>query len=134
MFQQPHYLALFLIGSTSSAASPALAPCWSDHASSQRTHEYSICVSEDADTSLNTAYRELKEKVLDDYKADPERGKKLLEHIKKSQRLWINLREENCAIESFVISPSAQAFDTTRNFCLARESTERTRYLQSLRF
>lgn len=107
--------------------------CSDESAGSQRVYECSKLISADADGQLNSAYKSLSNKVDADYKSDPLLGSSLKEHIKRSQRAWINLRDENCAIESFMIVAGTQAFETTKNFCMARESIKRTQYLNDLK-
>lgn len=89
---------------------------------------------ESADKELNDIYKDLNYRISIEYKADPKLGEELREYIRKSQQAWINLRDANCAIEGFVISPESQAFEVIKNNCLARETIERTLYLKSLRF
>ena len=86
----------------------------------------------DADAELNRSYQALNDKISSDYKAEPQSGNALKEHIKKSQRAWITVRDENCLTESFVIPRSTPAYEATKNLCLARESMDRTRYLKDL--
>ncbi|VVO36410.1 lysozyme inhibitor LprI family protein [Pseudomonas fluorescens] len=108
--------------------------CLSGGMDSQDVYECSKYKVEGAGKVLNDIYKDLNNRISIEYKADPKLGEELREYIKKSQRAWINLRDANCAIESFVISPETQAFETIRNNCVARESIERARYLKSLRF
>lgn len=127
-------LSLIITSLPLSTKSIASELCALEQMESQQIYECSKRAATDSDEALNSAYKKLNQQITADYKGDPIQGKKLLDHIIKSQRIWIDLRDENCAIENFLISPGTQAFDTTRNFCFARESTERTEYLQGLRF
>jgi len=99
--------------------------------SSYRCSDYSRNV---ADEDLNVAYKRLNDIISKDYRSMPDLGGKLKLNIKRSQVAWIKLRDANCAVEVFVIEPGTQAFETTKNHCLARESAERSRYLNGLRF
>jgi uncharacterized protein YecT (DUF1311 family) len=116
------------------AESSFLGVCSPEVVDSQGVYECSKKKSKEADLDLNNAYRELNDKVSMDYKADPLLGDQLKSHIKKSQRAWIVLRDENCAIESFVTPSGTQAFKTTMNYCIARESILRTTYIRGLKF
>jgi uncharacterized protein YecT (DUF1311 family) len=108
--------------------------CSYEGLSSQEIYECSKYAAIEADKIINDVYRELIEKVSRDYRADPDLGGKLIAHIKKSQRAWETLRDENCAVESFVALPGTQAFESTTNYCLAKQSTDRAVYLNNLRF
>lgn len=100
----------------------------------QGIYECSKLEVKKADGALNVSYRILIDKVRADYKVDPVQGEKLSEQIRRSQRAWINLRDANCSVESFVISPETQAFEVIKNLCVARESAQRKAYLDNLKF
>lgn len=101
---------------------------------SQTVYECSKRRADDSDLELNRAYKELVDRVISAYKADPRLGDELLSRIKASQRIWIKLRDGSCSIETFIIAVDTQAFETTKNNCLARASTERAHYLKNLSF
>ncbi|NWC91943.1 MULTISPECIES: lysozyme inhibitor LprI family protein [unclassified Pseudomonas] len=109
-------------------------PCSPINMDSQAVYECSKLKVKSADTAINKAYKELNKQIDFDYGTDPLLGEKLKGHIKQSQRAWIKLRDENCTIESFIISPESQAFEAIKNYCLARESDSRSEYLKSLKF
>ena len=106
--------------------------CPAESLDSQGIYQCSKEVFNQADGKLNVAYKELISKISSDYKAHPSLGSKLKSHLTKSQRAWILLRDENCAIESFVTPHGTIAFEITKNFCIARESNVRTEYLRNL--
>ncbi|WP_341520210.1 lysozyme inhibitor LprI family protein [Pseudomonas sp. G.S.17] len=108
--------------------------CAASNLSSQAIYECSEYNKKIADQDLNTAYKRLNDMISKDYKSMPSLGEKLKSTVKKSQLTWIKLRDENCAIEVFVIESGTQAFETTKNYCFAREGAERSRYLNDLRF
>ncbi|WP_458729729.1 lysozyme inhibitor LprI family protein [Pseudomonas brenneri] len=125
---------LFSVCGVCYAEDAPLDQCSSNDTVSQDVYECSKQKSREADLELNYAYRALNDKVTKDYKAAPMLGEQLKGHIKKSQMAWIRLRDENCAVESFVISPETQAFETTRNYCIARGSRDRAQCLSNLSF
>ncbi|WP_166365223.1 lysozyme inhibitor LprI family protein [Pseudomonas akapageensis] len=108
--------------------------CSSGGLDSQDIYDCSKLRIEAADKELNSTYKDLNSRVSTEYRADAPLGEKLKEHIKTSQIAWIKLRDSNCAVESFVISRETQAFETTKNNCLARETIGRTHYLKNLKF
>jgi uncharacterized protein YecT (DUF1311 family) len=55
-----------------------------------------------------------------------------IQKIKESQRLWIKLRDADCALETFQIEIGPQAYETTLNNCIARMSDERSNYLEHI--
>lgn len=88
----------------------------------------------DADKLLNQVYIDLHDEIATRLNTDPALISALKEHIKKSQRAWVRLRDENCAIETFIFLPGEQIFEAVKNDCLARETINRARYLNELSF
>lgn len=123
----------FFVSYACYAESPQPVFCSDIGTDSQGIYECSKRKNTDADIQLNSTYKALNNKIDTEYKIDPMLGASLKEHIKKSQRAWIILRNENCAIESFMVDPGTQAFETTKNFCMARQSIERIHYLNDLK-
>ncbi len=88
----------------------------------------------EADKLLNQSYAELHKNIAERLIDNPVLISVLQEQIKKSQRAWIKLRDENCAIETFIFLPGEQIFNAVKNACLTRETIDRTLYLNNLSF
>lgn len=101
--------------------------------SSQEIFTCSEIRLEESDKNLNENYKALNVYVDKAYAASPELREKLKIMIKNSQQLWIRLRDANCNIEAFTIEAQTQAFEATRNTCSARETEERSKYLENLK-
>ncbi|GGJ98743.1 lysozyme inhibitor LprI family protein [Pseudomonas matsuisoli] len=113
------------LGATSASAYQAC----KDIATSQQFLECSLERKEESDKKLNFAYRRLIKNIKTQYSNNSNSLAEYLSKIKNSQRAWITLRNENCALESFEIEEQSQAHVTTLNNCEARMSKERTEYL-----
>lgn len=85
-----------------------------------------------ADKALNNQYRNLLERVGIQYKSNRTLGDEYVQRIKESQRLWIKLRDADCALETYQIEVGAQAYEATLNYCIVRMSDECSRYLERI--
>jgi uncharacterized protein YecT (DUF1311 family) len=116
------------------ASSSSLEECLSKEVLSGGGYECSKFRLKNSDYKMNRIYSGLITAIGLEYRPDPELGKKLVTHIKNSQRAWLVVRDENCLVEAFVIDPAKQAYEEIRNNCLARETESRSDYLEGLRF
>ena len=56
-----------------------------------------------ADAGLNESYKNLISRAKTQYQEDTKLGNDFLAKLKDSQRVWIKLRDKNCALEAFEI-------------------------------
>ena len=124
-------VTLLIASTTSYAADPKSGSC-KEIVSSQQVFECSIYEKAKADKDLNNQYRSLLERVASQYKSNQTLGKEYIQRIKHSQRLWIKLRDANCALEIYQIEVGTQAYEATLNHCIARISGERSKYLERI--
>lgn len=124
-------ISLLIASTTSYATDPESSSCKSLE-SSQQVFECSIYEKTKADKDLNNQYRSLLERVSSQYKSNRALSKEYIQRIKHSQRLWIKLRDANCALETYQIETGTQAYEATLNYCIARISGERSRYLERI--
>ena len=99
---------------------------------SQVIYECTKRKAESADKILNEAYRGLKKRIAFNYGNELKIKEEVLTNLTNSQKIWIKLRDSNCSLESIEIEKGTQAFETTKNNCLADESQRRTQYLKTL--
>ncbi len=100
--------------------------------SSQQVFECATFEKERADKALNDQYRSLLKRVSSQYKSNKTLNDEYTHKIKESQRLWIKLRDADCALETFQIEIGTQAYEATLNNCIARMSDERSAYLEHI--
>jgi uncharacterized protein YecT (DUF1311 family) len=125
---------LFLASGLCYATPSSFEACSRPELNSLDVYECSTRETKRADRALNESYIVLTDLIAAEYHSDIKAGNELLNKIRDSQRAWIKLRDKNCLIETFVITPGTLAFETTRNSCITKETTLRTRYLNELRF
>lgn len=124
--------ATLLVSSiTSYAADPSSSSC-KEIVSSQQVFECSVYEKARADKALNNQYRNLLERVGIQYKSNRMLRDEYIQRIKKSQRLWIKLRDADCELEIYQIEVGTQAYEATLNYCIVRMSDERARYLERI--
>ena len=124
--------ATLLIASiTGYAADPSSGSC-KEIVSSQQVFECSTYEKARADQALNHQYRSLLKRVNSQYKPNQTLSDEYIQKIKESQRLWIKLRDADCALETFQIEIGTQAYEATLNNCIARMSDERSKYLEHI--
>jgi len=99
---------------------------------SQQIFECSKIERAKADQKLNEAYRGLLTRIAKQYKPSPELGATYTQKIKESQRLWIKLKDADCALEAFKIEAGTQAYETTVNKCVSQLSLARPQYLEKI--
>ena len=88
----------------------------------------------EADKLLNQVYTGLHNEIATQVGADPALISVIKERIRKSQRTWVKLRDENCSVETFIFLPEYPIFEAVKNDCLTREIIDRARYRNNLSF
>lgn len=89
-------------------------------------------IFEDSDAKLNETYRTLLSTIRKKYNSQPNSGAKFIEKIKLSQRAWINFRDTNCTVFSFMIDEESQAYDTSMYSCKNDMTLKRTKELETI--
>ncbi|EEJ8591763.1 lysozyme inhibitor LprI family protein [Salmonella enterica subsp. enterica serovar 3,10:z10:-] len=87
---------------------------------------------EDSDAKLNETYRTLLSTIRKKYNSQPNSGAEFVEKIKLSQRAWINFRDTNCTVFSFIIDEESQAYDTSMYSCKNDMTLKRTKELETI--
>lgn len=125
-------LALALVSSALYAAeNPDSSPCDAVE-NDQQTLECSIYSKNTADQLLADNFQALLERIKDQYADNPAQLKDLDSQVRNAQKLWLKLREADCAIEAFPAKPGSKAFSIRQNDCMARTSDERSEFLESI--
>ncbi len=103
--------ATLLIASITSYAAYHSSSTCKEIISSQQVFECSMYEKARADKALNSQYRSLLERVGIQYKPNRTLSDEYIQKIKKSQRLWIKLRDADCALETYQIEIGTQAYE-----------------------
>ncbi|WP_225786537.1 lysozyme inhibitor LprI family protein [Pseudomonas sp. Marseille-P8916] len=85
-----------------------------------------------AERELKAAYDELVQRIRDQYADTAGQATALIERMDAAEKLWVQLRDADCKVETFAGKPGSQAFEAAWNTCIAQRSDERSEYLQSI--
>lgn len=99
---------------------------------SQQVLECAKAKAKITETTLNETYRAL----VKDIGSSCPNGSLYCSETKRqllgSQRLWIQLRQSDCALETHQIEAGTAAFEAAESLCLSDRAKERTDYLKRL--
>lgn len=85
-----------------------------------------------ADSRLNSSYQFARERIGRGNQSDPDFVEVYLDKLRDSQRTWIKLRDENCALESFDFDRGSVLDQVVTNLCNAGMSHERAIFLDRI--
>lgn len=98
--------------------------------------QIAICAElakKEADIKLNDSYKALIDRAAARYiyqhQSQPEEEKVFLVKLRESQRVWIKLRDANCALEGIEGEWDKPTYKADLSKCVARMSLERATYL-----
>lgn len=98
----------------------------------QQSFECSAFNRTTADQEMNTAYKDLIDRISSQYAAHPPQLSDYLAKIKNAQDIWVKLRDADCSVQTFLNEKGSQAFQIAQNDCFAQSSDERSEYLQAI--
>ncbi len=84
------------------------------------------------EATLNETYRALVKAIESSCPASSSYCSETKKLLITSQRLWIQLRQSDCALETQQIEAGTAAFETTESLCMSDKAKERTDYLKHL--
>ncbi|MGE7990074.1 lysozyme inhibitor LprI family protein [Pseudomonas sp. NPDC089554] len=113
------------------AAEEESTPC--DNVDSEQ-QEYACAAynKQAAERGLKEAFDELVLRVRDQYADEGAQAESLVGKLQAAQKLWTQLRDADCKVETFAEKPGNKAFEAAWNTCLAQRSDDRSEYLQSI--
>lgn len=94
----------------------------------QQTFDCALFNQQTAERELKSAYDDLIQRMRDQF--GDEAG--LESRIEAAQKLWAQLRDADCKIETHAEKPGSKAYQAAWNGCVALHSDERSEYLRSL--
>jgi len=98
----------------------------------QQSFDCSTYNRKTAETELGESAKDLVDRVNSQYSDHPAQMNELLGKIKAAQALWENLRDADCAVDTFNTDKNSQAYQIALNDCVAQKSDERSETLQSV--
>ncbi|MDF0729730.1 DUF1311 domain-containing protein [Pseudomonas entomophila] len=85
-----------------------------------------------AERGLKEAFDDLTQRVRDQYAEENAKAEALVGSLQAAQKLWGQLRDADCKVETYAEKAGSKAFEAAWNTCVAQRSDERSEYLQSI--
>lgn len=85
-----------------------------------------------AERELKAAYDDLVQRIRDQYADENDKATALSAKMEAAQKLWVQLRDADCKVETYAEKPGSKAFQAAWDTCVAQRSDERSEYLQSI--
>ena len=121
------WLVLLAVVSGAHAGEEESTPC-DNVESDQQTFACAAFNKQTAERELKAAYDDLIQRMRDQY--GDEAG--LSSQIEAAEKVWSQLRDADCKVETHAEQPGSKAFQIAWNSCIAQRSDERSDYLRSL--
>ncbi len=97
--------------------------------------ELDDCIKDNMNRSnkiLKEKLNKFKQQVIQDYQADNQLGKALVNTVLDAQKAWLSFRDKNCKVIAFEIEEGTPAYITTINSCVIEMNDERMKQLNQL--
>ncbi|WPP00285.1 lysozyme inhibitor LprI family protein [Pseudomonas sp. HR96] len=98
----------------------------------QQSFDCSAYNRKTAETELGESVKDLTDRINSQFADHPTQLNDLLGKVKAAQRLWEQLRDADCAVDTFNTDKNSQAYQIALNDCIAQKSDERSETLQSV--
>ncbi|MGO4581035.1 lysozyme inhibitor LprI family protein [Cupriavidus sp. 2TAF22] len=85
-----------------------------------------------ANLNLDSSYKSLIKRLRRQYEREPNLFRETKNKVIASQETWRKIKYLDCEMEVMQIENKSEAFETTRNNCLARLSELRAMYLKTI--
>lgn len=121
------WLVLLAVVSGAQAGEEESTPC-DNVENDQQTFECAAFNKQTAERELKSTYDDLLQRMREQY--DDEAG--LQSRIESAEKLWSQLRDADCKVETHAEQPGSKAYQAAWNSCVAQRSDERSEYLRSL--
>lgn len=125
------WLVLLAVITGAQAGEEESTPC-DNVETDQQTFACAAFNKQTAERELNAAYDDLIQRIGDQYADATDKARVLTAHLEAAQKLWIQLRDADCKVETYAEKPGSKAFEAAWNTCVAQRSDDRSEYLQSI--
>ena len=125
------WLVLLAVASGAHAAEEDSTPC-DNVETDQQGYACAAYNKQTAERELKAAYDDLIQRIRDQYADDSDKAAALSAKMDAAEKLWVQLRDADCRVETYAEKPGSKAFEAAWNTCLAQRSDERSEYLQSI--
>ncbi|TFF42447.1 lysozyme inhibitor LprI family protein [Pseudomonas sp. RIT623] len=125
------WLVLLALAGGAHAAEEDSTPC-DNVETDQQGYACAAYNKQTAERELKAAYDDLIQRIRDQYADDSDKAAALSAKMDAAEKLWVQLRDADCKVETYAEKPGSKAFEAAWNTCLAQRSDERSEYLQSI--
>ncbi|QXH35516.1 lysozyme inhibitor LprI family protein [Pseudomonas muyukensis] len=125
------WLVLLAVAGGAHAAEEDSTPC-DNVETDQQGYACAAYNKQTAERELKAAYDDLIQRIRDQYADDSDKAAALSAKMDAAEKLWGQLRDADCKVETYAEKPGSKAFEAAWNTCVAQRSDERSEYLQSI--
>ena len=125
------WLVLLAVVSGAQAGEEESTPC-DNVETDQQTFACAAFNKQTAERELNAAYDDLIQRIRDQYADEGDQTSALIGRMDAAEKLWTQLRDADCKVETYAEKPGSKAFQAAWDTCVAQRSDDRSEYLQSI--
>jgi uncharacterized protein YecT (DUF1311 family) len=125
------WLVLLAIMSGAQAGEEESTPC-DNVETDQQMFACAAFNKQTAERELKSAYDDLIQRIGDQYADEADKANALSGRMEAAEKLWAQLRDADCKVETYAEQPGSKAFEAAWNNCVAQRSDDRSEYLQSI--
>ncbi|MEX0294679.1 lysozyme inhibitor LprI family protein [Pseudomonas putida] len=125
------WLVLLAIMSGAQAGEEESTPC-DNVETDQQMFACAAFNKQTAERELKSAYDDLIQRIGDQYADEADKANALSGRMEAAEKLWTQLRDADCKVETYAEQPGSKAFEAAWNNCVAQRSDDRSEYLQSI--
>ncbi|MFJ4434385.1 lysozyme inhibitor LprI family protein [Pseudomonas sp. NPDC089395] len=125
------WLVLLAVVGGAQAGEEESTPC-DNVESDQQTYACAAFNKQTAERELKSAYDELIQRIRDQYADEADQATSLTGRMEAAEKLWAQLRDADCKVETYAEKPGSEAFEAAWNTCVAQRSDDRSEYLQTI--
>ncbi|WP_176516204.1 lysozyme inhibitor LprI family protein [Pseudomonas faucium] len=125
------WLVLLAVVGVAQAGEEESTPC-DNVETDQQTYACAAFNKQTAERELKLAYDDLTQRIRDQYADEAAQATALVERMDAAEKLWTQLRDADCKVETYAEKPGSKAFEAAWNTCVAQRSDDRSEYLQTI--
>ncbi|MGY4524606.1 lysozyme inhibitor LprI family protein [Pseudomonas sp. UBA4617] len=125
------WLVLLAVVSGAQAGEEESTPC-DNVETDQQSYACAAFNKQTAERELKAAYDDLIQRIHDQYADEGSQANALVTRMEAAEKLWTQLRDADCKVETFAEKPGSKAFQAAWDTCVAQRSDDRSEYLQSI--
>lgn len=125
------WLVLLAVVSGAQAGEEESTPC-DNVETDQQSYACAAFNKQTAERELKSAYDDLTQRIRDQYADDADQATDLVGRMDAAEKLWTQLRDADCKVETYAEKAGSKAFEAAWNTCVAQRSDDRSEYLQSI--